>query len=60
MNFIQLKRARKHCLRALFVCIIFLFALFGIMAMSLIEKVKETFKKKYVNIFPKSNCCLNN
>ena len=58
MNFIQLKRARKHRLRALFVCIIFLFALFGIMVMSLIEKVKE-FLKKYVNIFPKCRCCLN-
>jgi len=44
MNFIQLKRAHKHRLRALFVCIIFLFALFGIMVMSLIEKVKEFLK----------------
>ena len=59
MNFIQLKRARKHRLRALFVCVVFLFTQFGLMVMSLIEKVKE-FKKKHVNIFPKSNYCLNN
>lgn len=44
MNFIQLKRARKHRLRALFVCVVFLFTQFGLMVMSLIEKVKE-FKK---------------
>ena len=58
MNFIQLKRARKHRLRALFVCVVFLFTQFGLMVMSLIEKVKEF--KKHVNISPKSNYCLNN
>ena len=44
MNFIQLKRARKHRLRALFVCVVFLFTQFGLMAISLIEKVKEFLK----------------